>query len=184
MQGKKEGTLNSKFGETHSYFVRNVLPSGIQAHRRSVHSPTSLIHNRDQTFLLIRRGAGILTVNGLEYALRPGTLVSLGPFHIYSYTPGEGQTLEVTESRMNNGAYMYLISNPYFRMQNFTVPSEPPVVYLEGLMREVAYTAMDGLLTEQGKNTWDAGSLCFCYMTELFGIVADEMARRKNKNKK
>lgn len=182
-EAKETPVYNSSFGEAHNYFVENVLPNKIQAHKRSVHNATSLIHNKDQTFLLIRRGTGTLTVNGVDYPLQPATLVSLGPFHIYSYTPDEGQTLEVVESRMNSGTYMYLVSNPYYRMQNFAVPSEPPVVYLQGMIKDIAYSAMDGILAEFGKESWDGDSLCFCYMTELFGIVADEMEKEKGKGK-
>lgn len=176
--------IASPFGEAHDYFIENVQPRNIQACRRTVHNPSSMIHNRDQTFLLIRRGTGTLTVNGLNYPLRPGTLVNLSPFHIYRYIPEEGQTLEVVESRMNSGTYMYLVSNPYFRMQNFIVPSEPPIVYLKGMMKDIAYAAMDGLLAEFGKDSWDADSLCFCYMTELFGIITDEMIKNRGKNGK
>ena len=172
---------HSPFGEAHTYFVENVLPNNIQAHKRSIHNPTSMIHNKDQTFLFIKKGTGTLTVNGIDYTIKPGTLVSLGPFHIYCYTPDEGQTLEIIESRMNSGTYMYLVSNPYFKMQTFDVPSEPPVVYLQGLLKDIAYSAMEGILVEHGKDTWDGDQLCFCYMTELFGIVADEMGKEKRR---
>lgn len=163
----------SPFGEAHNYFINNVLPNNIQARERRVSSPTPYTHNRDQTFILVKNGTGTLTVNGVDYALRPATLVSLGPFHRYRYIPGKGQTLELAESRMNSGTYMYLTANPYFRLNKLEVPSEPPVVYLKGLKKEIAFQSMDGLLLEAESDSKDKNSLCLCYMTDLFGIVAD-----------
>lgn len=176
--------MSSAFGETHNYFVKNVLPHSIQAHIRTVRTPTAYARSGDQTFLLVRAGRGSITVNGLDYRLKPDTLVGLGPFHICRFTPDEGETLELVESRINSGTYMYLIANPYFRIPRFIVPSEPPVVYLRGIERTIARQAMDGLLAESGGQAWDRDSLCICHVTALFGIVSDETARANRRKKK
>ena len=164
---------NSKFGETHTYFTKNVLPGSIQAHRCKITMPNSYVHNRDFTMILVTSGTGTLTVNDMDYRLKPNTLVNLGCFHVYRFTPDEGQVLKFTEARINNGAYLYLIANPYFKINTFTVPSEPPVLQLKGLMKDVAYEAMEGLITECSGNNPDRYSLCFCYITDLFGLVSD-----------
>lgn len=174
----------SAFGETHNYFIKNVLPNNIQAHKRSVRKATSYAHNKDQTFLLVKSGTGTLNVNGLDYPLVPNTLVNFGPFHIYRYLPDEGQVLELVESRMNSGSYMYLIANPYFKIPKLFIPSEPPVMKLRGILKDIANDAMDGLLYECSRNSSDRNSLCLCYMTDLFGIVTDENVRSSRREER
>ena len=90
----------------HDYFVNNVLPSDIKACVRKIKAPTLYVNNHDETFLLVRSGHGTLTVNGLDYRLKPDTLVNLGPFHRYRYQPDKGETLEIAESRMNSAVPM------------------------------------------------------------------------------
>ncbi len=75
----------------HDYFVNNVLPSDIKACVRKIKEPTLYVNNHDETFLLVRSGRGTLTVNGLDYRLKPDTLVNLGPFHRYRYQPDKGE---------------------------------------------------------------------------------------------
>ena len=110
----------------HDYFVNNVLPSDIKACIRNIKAPTLYVNNHDETFLLVRSGRGTLTVNGLDYRLKPNTLINLGPFHRYRYLPDDGEVLEIAESRMNSGTYVYLVANPYMKFERFYVPSEPP----------------------------------------------------------
>ena len=161
----------------HDYFVNNVLPSDIKACIRQIKAPTLYVNNHDETFLLVRSGRGTLTVNGLDYRLKPNTLVNLGPFHRYRYLPDSGETLEIAESRMNSGTYVYLIANPYMKFEQFYVPSEPPVVALSGLYAEIANDAMNGILTETEKQSPDQLPLCFCYMMDLLGILTEKMPR-------
>ena len=161
----------------HDYFVNNVLPSDIKACVRKIKAPTLYVNNHDETFLLVRSGHGTLTVNGLDYRLRPNTLINLSPFHRYRYLPDDGEVLEIAESRMNSGTYVYMIANPYLKRKQFFVTSEPPVVHLTGLLAEVANDAMDGLLAEMETKSEDRMQLCFCYMMDLFGIITDKMPR-------
>ena len=164
---------SSKFGETHTYFTKNVLPGSIQAHRCKITMPNSYVHNQDYTMILVTSGTGTLTVNGIDYRLKPDTLVNLGCFHVYRFTPDEGQVLKFNEARINNGAYLYLIANPYFKINNFLVPSEPPIMELKGFMKDLACEAMDGLLSECESSNPDKYNLCFCYITDLFGIISE-----------
>lgn len=85
--------------------------------------------------------------------------------------------LEIVDSRMNSGTYVYMIANPYLKRKQFFVTSEPPVVHLTGLLAEVANNAMDGLLAEMETKSEDRMQLCFCYMMDLFGIITDKMPR-------
>lgn len=161
----------------HDYFVNNVLPSDIKACVRRIKAPTLYVNNHDETFLLVRSGCGTLTVNGVDYRLKPDTLVNLGPFHRYRYQPDRGETLEIAESRMNSGTYVYLVANPYMKFEQFYVPSEPPVVALHGLYADIANDAMCGILAETERQSPDQLQLCFCYMMDLLGIVTEKMPR-------
>ena len=164
------------FFGSHDYFVKNVLPDNIQARLRRISAPTPYVNNRDEVFLLVRSGTGTMAVNGLEYRLKPNTLINLGPFHRYRFIPDKGTALEIADSRMNSGTYVYMIANPYLK-RKFFVTSEPPVVHLTGLLAEVANDAMDGLLAEMETKSEDRMQLCFCYMMDLFGIITDKMPR-------
>lgn len=162
---------------SHDYFVENVLPDTIQARLRRISAPTPYVNNRDEVFLLVRSGTGVMMVNGLEYKLRPNTLINLGPFHRYRFLPDKGQQLEIADSRMNSGTYVYMIANPYLKMEQLFVPSEPPVVYLSGLLADIANDAMKGLLEEMENKSDDRMLLCFCYMMDLFGIITEKMPK-------
>ena len=168
---------DSVLAGAHDYFVNNVLPSDIKACIRHIKAPTLYVNNHDETFLLVRSGRGTLTVNGLDYRLKPNTLINLGPFHRYRYLPDDGEVLEIAESRMNSGTYVYLVANPYMKFERFYVPSEPPVVALSGLYAEIANDAMNGILTETEKQSPDQLQLCFCYMMDLLGILTEKMPR-------
>lgn len=165
------------FSGAHDYFANNVLPKSIHAHLRHIKSPTSYINNRDQTFLLVRSGVGTLRVNGLEYKLKPNTLINLGPFHRYRLFPSKGAGLEIAEARMNSSTYVYMIANPYLKYEHFSVPSQPPVVHLKGLPAQIANDSMDGLLAEVKNKSDDSIQLCFCYMMNFLGIITDYMPK-------
>ena len=165
------------FSGAHDYFVNNVLPDTIKAHVNRIQAPTSYANNRDQTFLLVRSGKGTALVNGVEYSLKPNTLINLSPFHRYRFLPAKGSTLEIAEARMNSSTYVYMIANPYLKMEQLNVPSQPPVVHLRGLEAEIAKESMDGLLREAKNNSPEQIQLCFCYMMNFLGIITDQMPR-------
>lgn len=173
---KETSTNHAVFSGVHEYFINNVLPENIQARVVHINSATSYTDNRDQTFMLIRSGSGKIVINGLEYSLKPNTLINLGPFHRYRFLPAKGKSMEIAVARMNCGTYMYMISNPYLKCDEFPVPSEPAVIYLKGLSAEIANDSMNGLLVEAKSNLSDRISLCFCYMTDLFGIIIDKIS--------
>lgn len=163
----------------HDYFVNNVLPDDIKACVKRIKSPTLYMNNHDETFILVRAGKGRLAVNGLEYKLCAGTLINLGPFHRYRYIP-EGGELEVVEARTNPGTYVYMIANPYLRLEQFSVPSEPPVVHLTGLYADIANESMNGILVEMEKKSPDRTGLCFCYLTDLFGLITEKRPKKQH----
>ena len=176
-EGKSPITINSNFSGAHDYFTNNVLPEDIRTHLRRIKAPTPYANNRDQVFMLVRAGTGKMVVNGIEYRLKPNTLINLGPFHRYRFIPDVGKMLEIVDSRMNSGTYVYMIANPYLKRKQFFVTSEPPVVHLTGLLAEVANDAMTGLLAEMENKSEDRMQLCFCYMMDLFGIITDMMPK-------
>lgn len=175
--GESGAFSRALFTGAHDYFVQNVLPDDIQAHTRTIKAPTAYANNRDETFMLVRSGTGKMLINGLEYKLSPNTLVNLGPFHRYRFIPGKGSPLVVTEARMNSGTYVYMIANPYLKMEHFSVPSEPPVVRLKGLLAEIANDSMDALVEEMVRSSPDKIQLCFCYMMDLIGIITQKMPK-------
>ena len=124
------------FSGAHDYFVNNVLPDTIQAHVSRYQTPTSYANNRDQTFILVRSGKGKALINGLEYNLKPNTLINLGPFHRYRFLPSKGAPLEIAEARMNSSTYIYMIANPYLKC-------EFRVRYAEALLTTTSLPTVD-----------------------------------------
>ena len=51
------------------------------------------------------------------------------------------------------------------------------MVYLTGLLADIANDSMNGLLGEMNVRSDDSTSICFCYMMDLFGIITDKMPR-------
>lgn len=165
------------FSGAHDYFINNVLPDNIQAHITRIQAPTSYANNRDQTFILVRAGKGKALINGIEYTLKPDTLINLGPFHRYRFLPSKEAPLEIAEARMNSSTYVYMIANPYLKCEQLIVPSQPPVVHLSGLSAQIAKESMEGLLYEAKNNSSDQIHLCFCYMMDFLGIITDQMPK-------
>jgi mannose-6-phosphate isomerase-like protein (cupin superfamily) len=180
---KEKNTVSASAGNrgvlsgAHDYFVNNVLPNDIKTCVRHVKSKTLYVNNHDETFLFVRAGKGKLIVNAVEYDLSPNTLVNLGPFHRYRYLPAPDSEMEIVECRTNPGTYVYMIANPYFKLDNFTVPSEPPVVHLKGIYADIANESMDGLLKEMDNKSTDCIPLCFCYLTDLFGLITEKLPK-------
>ena len=165
------------FSGAHDYFANNVLPESVHAHLRHIKTPMSYTNNRDQTFFLVRSGTGSLSVNGLEYKLRPNTLINLGPFHRYRLLPSKRSELEVAEARMNSGTYMYLIANPYLKYENFAVPSQQRLLNFRVFSLMFSHDSMNDLLYEAKNKTNESIQLCFCYMMNFVGIITDQMAK-------
>ena len=170
-------TISSSFSGAHDYFAKTVLPDEIRTYLRRIKAPTPYSYNREQVFMLVRSGTGKMVVNGIEYRLKPNTLINLGPFHRYRFIPDVGKILEIVDSRMNSGTYVYMIANPYLKMEQFYVTSEPPVVYLTGLLADIANDSMNGLLREMNSNRNNSTSISFCYMMDLLGILTEKMPR-------
>lgn len=164
---------SSTFSGAHDYFSNNVLPQDIHARVRHITSPTSYINNQEQTFLLIRSGKGTICVNGLQYDIKPDTLIYLGPFHRYRIIPSGAEGLELAEARIHSSTYVYMIANPYLKYEHMTVPSEPPIAYLKGLSAQIANDSMDALLYEVENHTKDSIHFCFCYIMDFFGLITD-----------
>ena len=127
--------------------------------------------------MLVRSGTGKIVVNGIEYPLKPNTLINLGPFHRYRFIHDIGKIMEIVDSRMNSGTYVYMIANPYLKIEQFYVTSEPPIVYLNGLLADIANDSMNGLLREMNSNCDNRTSICFCYMMDLFGVLTEKLPR-------
>lgn len=175
--GKKRTTITSNFSGAHDYFSKTVLPDEIRTVLRRIKAPTPYANNREQVFMLVRSGTGKIVVNGIEYPLKPNTLINLGPFHRYRFIPDIGKIMEIVDSRMNSGTYVYMIANPYLKIEQFYVTSEPPIVYLNGLLADIANDSMNGLLREMNSNCDNRTSICFCYMMDLFGVLTEKLPR-------
>lgn len=176
-ENTQKNKSHSVFSGAHDYFINNVLPDTILARVTTLTAATSYTNNRDQTFILVRSGSGTLLINGVEYQLKPDTLINLGPFHRYRFLPAKGEYLELAEARMNSSTYVYMIANPYLKCEQLFVPSQPPVVHLHGLSAQIAKESMNGLLEEAKGSSPDKTELCFCYMMDFLGIITDNMPK-------
>lgn len=157
------------FGIT-DYFRKSVLPLEISGCKKLITKETPRTQNEDEYFLLVTSGNGFIYVNQNRYRLKRGVMMCMGPFHNYCIIPEKGGAVEIAETHLNSGAYMYLLSCPYFKVTEFIVPSAPPIARLnepetarvERIMRSVR---------EADTTNYYIEKLNYLYISELFGIL-------------
>lgn len=160
---------NVPFGVT-DYFQRGVLPLSIYGGLRTVSSATPSVQSEDNLLGLVTSGKGVMFVNHEKIELRRGVIFCLGPFHNYSIVPAPGEKLVYSEAHMNNGAYMYVLSCPYLKINTFITPSESAVASLsetDTVQAEKSFRAIrEDVDREYYKNKMD-----FLYVIELLGLL-------------
>lgn len=173
MAEQENNTLSAdsalNFGMT-DYFCSKVLPTAITANQKITSKPVPHIQHDNLLLLLIHSGSGRIMVNHDIIPIRRGTLMCLGPFHNYSILPDEGQELKYSEAYMSSGAYMYLLSCPYLKVNRFVVPSSPPYTRLNEKETIRAEEIMASF-TDTNDSQYFKDKLDFFYIMELFGIL-------------
>lgn len=164
------------------YFTRNVLPVQITAGRRTVSSEVPPSQHNDIVCLLVMSGSGRLFINAREYSVGRGSVFMLGPFHNYSILPDSDSKIELYEVHLNNGAYLYLIACPYYKISSMDIPREPvflrynetETVYLDGLMQQLTKCCQPG--------NFRRAQTSFLLALKLYGIMSAKMYAQSDRD--
>lgn len=161
------------------YFSKNILPNSIYAGRKIIRQQIPYKQHDDLEILLIRRGAGTVTVNATEYPVGPGDLFCFSPYHFHKLEVAKGQKLEVSECRVNSGVYFYISACPYF---NPSRPPELPSPRLHIKLDESHAMQAEKLIDEIGlecqKKNIQENQPCFFLLMKLFGIIEQYAAQQ------
>ncbi len=119
----------------------------------AIQEPTKPLIHRAARFLYIKHGGGTITIDGVEYELRPNTLVAITPWKISEIT-------RVTETlQFMKVVYDYQYLNFFLKsvqgseeesMELLSFLPMEPVVYLDSVQAQYVDTIMEQLKAELG----------------------------------
>lgn len=166
---KARGKYSVSFG-LDEYFTGDVCPISFNCALKSVSRPTPHMQSECGLLFLVRRGAGTMTVNGREFPLKRGTYMCLGPFHNYAITPASGSVLEISQCNINFGAYLYILSCPYVKINGFFAQRQPVLTRLS----EADTTALEAsfdFISRIDKSDYHENKLGFLEYMNLLGML-------------
>ncbi|MDD2980736.1 MAG: hypothetical protein PHN80_12310 [Hespellia sp.] len=173
----------SPFG-MNKYYAQSVLPSGLYGKHKTIVKKTPNIQMENNLLLLIKSGKGKIYVNHEVFRIERGCFVCLGPFHSYSIQPDEGETLEVGETHLNSGAYLYMLSCPYLKANEFLVPQPTSIAKLSEENMVIAEEVMEKLCKTGPKENYHNDKISFLYVLQLFGMMIAEIFEEKTRIKR
>lgn len=166
------------------YFAESVLPDKIYGSRKCIIKNTPNMQNENELMMLICKGTGSIMVNHEVYPLKRGVLICLGPFHSFTINPDYGSSIEYMEGCMNSGAYLYILSCPYLKVREMSVPQRPAIVQLTPEEMANAENAMNELCNTGDSEEYYAGKEGFFHMVWLFGLMLSRIYKDKKKSNK
>lgn len=161
------------FGPT-DYFIKSILPLTVKGARKVVTKATPRIQNENELVLLVRSGTGRMIINNEDFELKRGVFMCLGPFHNYALKPDPGSSLELLEGATSCSAYMYILSCPYLKVKEMTVPAPPAVTLLTEEETVDAEQTLQ-LLCGSTDSDYFCDKLKFLYMMKLIGILISKI---------
>lgn len=160
------------FGMT-DYFRQDILPLNVSGSTKTVEKSTPNVQSDSILLLLFTEGAGTIYINQSKMAVHRGTLICMGPFQNYRIVPKKGEPLTCYRAKMNSGAYMYLLSCPYLKLTEFTIPATPAFCHLTGTKYTMAVEAMETIL-KPTDNPYYRNKISFFCVMELYGLLLNE----------
>lgn len=155
------------------YFCANVLPEATAfMSNKSITAPTPRVQNEDNLFILVRGGTGSMAINHREIALKRGVCMCLGPFHNYCIVPDPGSTVEISQCRINSGAYLYILSCPYLRVSEFLIPREPAIArFSEKNTKKAEAIFESSRFASKSDSSYYENKASFLSFMQLFGML-------------
>lgn len=119
----------------------------------AIQEPTKPLIHRAARFLYIKRGSGVISVDGVEYALKPNTLVAITPWKISEIT-AVGETLQFMKVVYDFQYLSFFLKSVQGSEDDHSellcfLPMEP-VAYLDSVQARYIDDIMDQLRTELG----------------------------------
>ena len=154
------------------YFTKNILPHSVLADRKTIRQQIPYRQHDDLEMLLIREGAGIITVNAVEYPISRGDMFCFSPYHFHRLDVLRGDTLEVSECHVNSGLYFYISACPYFIPPDSTKLHYPHLhVHLDETRTRQTEKLIDEISQECERKKIQENQSLFFLLMKLFGIM-------------
>lgn len=143
------------------YFSSDLLPRTLKARHFRLEGERVLGNGEDVTVFYIRRGRGSVTLNNRQYALEPGQMFLLFPFHSGTVRVPEGAVLEGEECVLNMGALLFMLAIPPYRRPVPVFEENPSFYQLKGELRGRIEDLWDRILKENRSEDCYGGKMQF-----------------------
>ncbi len=167
------GDYSVHFG-LNEYFQNSVTAINPRGHKVTVAKTTPRTQLDGNLLLLVRAGAGTISINNEVLPLRRGSFLCLGPFHNYAIAPDPDRALELSLCQMDCGAYMYILSCPYIKVREFVVPQPPAVAQISEADTRRIEKIFDEICAETESDYYSEKLRFLCVM-ELMGVLMSKM---------
>ena len=152
------------------YFSKDILPTNVYAGRKTIRQPVPYRRHDELEFLLIRGGAGIVTVNARSFPVQRGSLLCFSPGHFHKLELGKGSKLEISECLVNSGVYFYITACPYYQ-STAVLPTPPVYAQLDEARTEQTEKLIDNLASLCGAVPITENQPAFFQLMKLFGLL-------------
>lgn len=152
------------------YFTSELLPKKLKARSFRLEGERVYENREDAVILYIRRGRGTAFLNNREYALEPGALLILCPFHIRRILAAGEAPLEGEECVLNMGALLFLFAIPPYRRPVPLFETAPFLCRLDADIKRRVEAIWDRLLQENENMDCYCGKMQFALFMRIMAL--------------
>lgn len=153
------------------YFSKDILPSDVYAGQKIIRQSIPYRRHEEIEFILVRSGAGGVTVNARSFPVSRGSLLCFSPSHFHKIAPHKGSRLEVLECHMNPGVYLYITACPYYHPSADRLPTPPVLAQLSEEETRRTEQLLDELATVIDRAPVTENQPAFFLLMKLFGLL-------------
>ena len=162
------------------YYSKEEFQFPVTAVSKTITSQTVLKKNSGITLIYFRDSNGKIVVNTREYPVSQGTLMCLGAYHYYQFSPESGP-MRIEQCRFSYDTFLYMAANPYYHFSELTLSTEPLTAHLTGELRERTEKVVDALVETSDRHHQKGGMTEFLLSMRLMGFLQKTFFRRPEK---
>jgi len=166
-----------RFGMS-DYFSRCGSLLNISGVAKTVSAPTPYMSSEGNTLAIVTAGCGRIIVNNEANEIKRGSFVCVGPFHSCSIVPDEGSAVSLAYCRMDCGIYMYMMSNPYVKVNSFVVPQGAIIAQISEADCRRVENIFAFLAQQKSEEDYFTNKMKYMYVVELYGILLHESNKK------
>lgn len=178
VENKVDGNIDYsvRFGMG-EYFSRCGSLLSISGIVKTLSTPTPYMNSEGNTLAIVTSGGGKIIVNNETYKIKRGSFMCIGPFHSCTIVPDGNTNLKLAYCCMDCGIYMYMMSNPYVKVNTFVLPQGP--IYAQ--VSEADCKRVENIfsfLIEHKDDDYFINKIKYMYVMELCGILLHESNKK------